>query len=1107
MLVNLQDCVAMTSPCSRRHSAALRGLSEPRGSIRTVPILVRSVTTQSRTAMWGSDARRVLEHASGPLRVLGGPGTGKTTLVAHTVADRVRRGADPERVLVLTASRQAAVDLRGRIVERLVAGGVMPTVREPLVRTVHSYAFSVLRLQASLQDAPPPRLLSGPEQDVVIRELLAGELQAGGKGWPPRLRPALGLAAFATQLRDLLMRAAERGLAPQDLIALGRRSGRDEWVAAGRFFRTYEQVMLLRGSVGTAAPQATAPALDAAELVSAALLVLDTDAEVLRRERDRVRHLIVDDAQHLDPLQAKLVTRLGAGAHEQLVFGDPDQTIFSFRGADPELLSNGRSPALRLRTDHRMAPAVRTAVSRLASRLPGPRVEQPGPAADQPAGQVSIRVFGSAAAEAAWVADQLRRAHLLDGVPWSEMAVLVRSTTQALPVLRRALLAVGVPVAVPREELPVAHQGAVQPLLGVLRCAVHPAALDEETAAALLSSPLVGADPLALRRLRRELRRRELAAGGARTSGALLVGALHCEAQLDGLDDQGAAPARKLAGLLRSIARAAQRGDAAEQLLWQLWQASGLAQRWAAAAGRGGGAGAQADRDLDAVVALFDAAARYADRLPGADGGPAGVLGFCDYLAQQQIPGDSLAARSPQGESVTVLTAHAAAGREWSLVAVPGVQEGSWPDLRLRGSLLGVERLVDEIAGIDSDALSRTAPLLAEERRLLLVAISRARHRLLVSAVRGEDEQPSRFLDELAGTDELEDIDTAGPERSVAAQEHGTRERGLSLPELVAELRRVCCDLAESDEQRRSAAAGLAQLAQAGVPGAHPESWYGLGPQSSQSPLRMLGEPARVSPSLVELVSTCPLRWLLTRHGGEDVRALAAVTGSLVHRLVQALAAGATEAQLEEALAHAWTGVDAGAPWYSRAEQQRVRQMVETFRCWWRDSRGELTEVGCEQEIEVELPPAEYSVDGPADDTAVLLRGRVDRLERDGQGRPVIVDVKSSKTTVSKQAAEDHAQLAIYQLAAAHGAFAGHGLAAEPGGACIVQVSARSTAAVQRTQQPLDPPALARWRGVVREAARRTAGPEFAAIDNGDCARCPSKIACPLHDSGRQVTQ
>lgn len=1078
--------------------------------MRGMPVLVRPTPPASPAVSWDSQARRVLEHAGGTLRVLGGPGTGKTTLVAHTVADRIlRRRVDPERVLVLTSSRRAAADLRERIIECLAEQDAVPTVREPLVRTVHSYAFALLRVQAALHELPPPRLLSGPEQDMVVRELLAGDVEAGGRNWPARLRPALGLPAFAAELRDLLLRAAERGMGPEDLIALGRTHGRGEWVAAGRFFRSYEQVMLLRGSVGTIAPQAGAPALDAAELVSEALLVLETDTEVLRRERDRVRHLIVDDAQHLDPQQARLLTHLGAGAVELLLLGDPDQTVYSFRGADPGLLTTGSTPVVRLSTGHRMAPQVRAAVSRLAARLPGPRADPRAPAPDTPGpapgtrgaagadGEVCVQVFRSAATEASWVADRLRRAHLLDGVSWANMAVVVRSTARTLPVLRRALLAAGVPVAVPRNELPVARHGAVQPLLGLLRCAVDPEALDEEAAAALLSSALGGADPLALRGLRRELRRLELAAGGERTSGVLLVDVLRPVAgqepdPLIALDERTAAPVRRLGELLSTAARAAGRGATAEEVLWRVWQASGLAARWAGAAARGGPAGAQADRDLDAVVALFDAAARYADRLPGADGGAAGVLGFCDYVADQQIAGDSLAPRSPQGEAVAVLTAHAATGREWDVVAVPGVQEGTWPDLRLRGSLLGVEHLVDVVAEVVTDAesatVSRTAPLLAEERRLLLVATSRARRLLVVSAVQGDDEQPSRFLDELAGTE------VALQDRPVAP-----RTRGLNLPELVAELRRVCCDPARDGAARKQAAAGLARLAEAGVAGAHPDTWYGLAPSSTLVPLRGDEEPALISPSVVELVSGCPLRWLLTRHGGEDVRALPAVTGSLVHGLVQAAAAGATDQQLETALADAWAGVDAGAPWFSRSEQARVRQMVATFRQWWADSRGELTEVACEEPVEVRLPPAQQEV-------AVVLRGRVDRLERDRQGRPVIVDVKTGKSPVSKDAAEEHAQLATYQLAAAHGAFTRHGLAAEPGGAHLVQVSARTPAAVQRSQTALDGAAVAHWLEVVREAARRTAGPAFEAIENGDCQRCPSRTACPLHDSGRQVT-
>ena len=211
--------------------------------------------------------------------------------------------------------------------------------------------------------------------------------------------------------------------------------------------------------------------------------------------------------------------------------------------------------------------------------------------------------------------------------------------------------------------------------------------------------------------------------------------------------------------------------------------------------------GAAADRDLDAVLALFDSAARHADRLPGAD-----VLAFVEYLADQQLPGDTLAARAPDTEAVALLTAHAARGREWRVVAVPGVQEGAWPDLRLRGSLLGNERLVDVVAGVaePAAAVSRIAPLLAEERRLFYVACSRARETLLVSAVQADSatltggEQPSRFLDEL---DPAPDDGRDRADRSVHKP-----GRALLLAELVGELRRAVCSPEEPGEEPRARA-------------------------------------------------------------------------------------------------------------------------------------------------------------------------------------------------------------------------------------------------------------------------------------------------------------
>ena len=145
----------------------------------------------------------------------------------------------------------------------------------------------------------------------------------------------------------------------------------------------------------------------------------------------------------------------------------------------------------------------------------------------------------------------------------------VRSAARSLPALRRALLAAGVPIAVPDDHLPVAQQGAVVPLLTLLRCAVDPGALsDEDTGATLMASPLGGADPMALRRLRRELRRLELAAGGDRPSGALLVDALRGDDPLTALDQRTARPARAIAGLLAVAAETAAAGRPAEEVLW-----------------------------------------------------------------------------------------------------------------------------------------------------------------------------------------------------------------------------------------------------------------------------------------------------------------------------------------------------------------------------------------------------------------------------------------------------------------------------------------------------------------------------------------------------------
>ena len=162
----------------------------------------------------------------GVVRVLGGAGTGKSSLLIQTAAAHIAAGSDPESVLLLTGSARLGSQARAAITSALLSAGSRAVVREPLVRTVHSYAFAVLRLAAQRNGDPPPRLITSAEQDGIIRELLAGDLEDGDASpvaWPAQLRPALSTVGFANELRDLLARCTERGVDPVALQRIGRR--------------------------------------------------------------------------------------------------------------------------------------------------------------------------------------------------------------------------------------------------------------------------------------------------------------------------------------------------------------------------------------------------------------------------------------------------------------------------------------------------------------------------------------------------------------------------------------------------------------------------------------------------------------------------------------------------------------------------------------------------------------------------------------------------------------------------------------------------------------------------------------------------------------------
>ena len=1080
--------------------------------------------------------RRVVEHAGGPLLVLAGPGTGKTTTIVEAVVDRIEnRGVDPERILVLTFSRKAAGELRERITGRLHR-----TTRTPLALTFHSYAYALLRRDAVLNDEPPPRLLSGPEQLLEVRRLLEGELADGARDWPERLRPALATRGFAEELRDFTLRAVERQYFGEDLIALGRLRGRDDWVAIGAFMQRYADRFALD----------PVPTYDYGELIHMAAGLL-ADEEVRIREQNAYDVVFVDEYQDTDPAQEALLHHLAGDGRDLVVVGDPDQSIYGFRGADVRgiqefpnrflTLDGDPAPVVALRTCRRMGPAILAASRRIARRLPagmagaaehralrpveeldegevraesvrgsdspGPPDEvravsvrggdPPGPPdevravsvrGDDPPGppdEVRAVIADSETQESALVADELRRAHLLDGVPWSRMAVLVRSAVRQVPVLRRALSQAGVPVVVAGDEVPLVGEPAVRPFLLLLRAALKKGFLDEVVAEDLLTGPLGGADALAMRRLKRALRDLEELSGGQRPLSELLIAAVSDPRELVLVHEKVRAPAERVAHLIDVARRSAQEGGTAEDVLWAVWKESGQADVLLEQSAKGGTRGAAADRDLDAVVALFEHAARFVDRLPHA-----GPELFVDSIASQEIAGDTLAEQAPEGEAVRILTAHRAKGLEWDVVVVAGVQEGVWPDLRLRGSLLGVEELIEHAAGSEAagDAAagaSMSAKMLDEERRLFYVAVTRARRRLVVTAVGGDDteERPSRFLNELLpGAIEQSQLDE--------------KTRWLSLSALVADLRSAAADPSRPEPLRRAAAGHLARLARAGVRGARPENWYAITALSDDGPAFAEDEPITISPSQVEAFTTCGLRWLLAsavgaQEGGPNEYS---TMGKVVHAVAEMAGAddGIDEVHVAERLDEIWNDLEFRSTWYSEKQREQAAKMVDRFLAWHRDNPNEV--VALEESFKVDLG-------------RVVIKGRIDRAERDERGRAVIIDVKTSSTAVPKDELARHPQLGVYQYAVMLGAFERHGLI-EPGGAKLVQVGKAAFAARAREQaQP--PPAEdpdPEWpKKLIEVVATGMAGEVFQARANDKCRTCPVRSCCPVHDEGGQV--
>lgn len=1068
------------------------------------------------------------------------------------------------------------------------AAGAAPAasvqVDTPRVFTPAAFALRILSQWFSqrLQPLPAPVLLMGADEDAALEQLI------GQVSWsqPAEVTQTRG---FRAQIRNLFSRCGELGVDYQLLEQLGQAAQVQLWCEAAPLLKLWDsQSDISAANRAMALKLDTARLQDRALYALEHWYQADVTAPPQLPDL-----VVVDDYQDCTAATARLLHALAAlnlgeaegqgwsagqmpsaglggtsgaqgpgsrssangsgdatGAGEPgdvgvtspgdvehkdgrstqiVVLGNPDEAVETFRGGDPLMLASAArdfdAVALTLPQVHRgsrqIAALIELAVQQVqvAGCISQRRPNYQHLA--QNSQSVCFKIAPDDTVQVGAVAAHMRSLHLEQGLAWGQMAVIVRQSS-SVELIRQELRRGGVPLAPDTPALLLRSEPAAKALLDCARAALEQLlgvpVVQEEAARALLLSPLVGFSAIELRRLRRIL---------GESPDHLSTRVLSDTELFDQLEAAPTLAAKAKVAQAINEALAKERSEGLEGLVWGAWQASGKAQYWRQLAldiEADSLLRQRADHDLDVVISLFKRLEVWSERNPSAPGQQ-----FLDELEAQQVASDSVASLGARPQGVSVLTVAACAGRQWEFVAVLGIDDGVWPNLRLRDSLTQTglltdivsQRIADTVnlasltASLDPQALAQArAQICSDEMRLLVAAMSRANSQLWLGAVNGGEQGPSSFFNYLSRQSAIpvEPIQPGG---------------AYTLRGLVATLRRqLMLDLKHNNgTEAPQIAALLAALAQRGVPGADPRSWLGIAGASqfltdlpaqleSQDRLgtqvathavvalkklqaqrvnqaRQRG--ARLSPSDVENIETCPLRWYLQRHGGSPASSSAQQIGALIHWLAQqGQEHGLSREQLLDLFYRERSSLQLPGGWYGRQENQRVEKMVENLALYLANSPANMqVEVECPVRAQVEL-----EVDGAP--LKIKISGRADRLEHTSQGIDVI-DFKTG-ASVDSAGAQTNAQLATYRVALQARGENVHG------GALIMLGKENKKAQLDALTYPgsreLAPSDyLETGQGwdtdLISAAARDSLGPSYQARTGEHCRHCAYQDFCP----------
>jgi superfamily I DNA/RNA helicase len=659
----------------------------------------------------------------GGLLILGSPGSGKTTLLRLIAREQISR-LGPNAVLAITPDRQSAALRRDELIlDSLISSA------GPRARSVTGLAFWILDQTALAKGESRPKLLSGANQQELVASLVTSAIAQGKeKNWKLP-KATLQLNGFVTELRDQLTVFLEHQILPEALASLAKDFPDLRLGPALDIYPAYLEEIQKLG------------VLDTSQLLVRATQQIKADRSLL----SDLKLVLIDDAQELTAAGFALVEELSTTI-TTVFFADPDATVLGFRGALGSKLSAELErvfPKLSrhtLETKHEIRSAeIAELLRRISNRIPvslaGSQRKSLNHSVSKPE-SVTSKVFPNSSQELDYLATEIRRTRLTESASWDDFVVVARTRPQ-LDAIQKGLVARGVPSRILGAQTALREQFAARSILDIALKILKPDLNDESLSRALLQSPFCGLDSLGLRRLFRKLAHLERESGLVRSQKVLLSEVIETAAAVD-LDTPEFLKLKKLQTLIRSV-REKPSGNAL-QLVSRIWENSGLASKWQEIARGSSEVAAAANRDLDSVLELFAAAERYTERNPAAT-----ALDFVSNQLEVAVPEDSLA---PLGysPSVSLSTPSALLGSRYRFGFLPRLQDGIWPNLRSRSSLLGATAIDEYLKGNSEDPNSLSRTELSEELRLLFKAVGSITERAYFTAMQSLDEQPSQFF-------------------------------------------------------------------------------------------------------------------------------------------------------------------------------------------------------------------------------------------------------------------------------------------------------------------------------------------------------------------------